>query len=373
MWRWILLVLLVVGLSTVGTVAVQYLPANAASRLTRYPITEGTGASRNGSTLAPKVVLEGDHTFEFGVLPQQAEGRHTWIVRNEGAGNLDLFMKESTCMCTLAKFKDGRGTTVKPGESTEIDLVYQTNTSEGLYEKGATIGTNDPDLPEFKLHVKGHVFPAVMTYPPGGIVNYLRIGNDRDDHVQNLALFSKDRPETKILKISVSNPKQVSVDHEEMSEEDAEKLGIERGDKLTVHVGSGLPLGIFREEVVITTDHPKQPEVKLTVTGKMTGPIATLPNVLVVHNADGKNGTTADVMLSVRNSRPTTFKVVKKPDRLQASVDPTPVKEGRYKLTVTVPPGTPAERIEDDIVLETDHPKAATMTVPLSLWITNSD
>jgi hypothetical protein len=371
--RWIILVVLVVVISSVATVALQYVPASTSSQLDLYPRTSGTGASPKMPGLKPTAVLEGDQFFEFGTLPQQSTGKHAWTVRNEGPGDLELWMKESTCMCTLAKFKDGKGTTVKPGESTEIMLEYQTINSEGLYEKGATIGTNDPALPEFKLHVRGHVYPAVMTYPPGGMVNFLQISNDIEDHVQYVALFSKDRPETKILKVSASNPKEISAEVSDMTKKDAEQMNLEEGRTIAVHVKSGFPLGIFREEVILTTDHPLQPEVKLTVTGKMTGPIAMLPNVLVMHNADGKAGASGEVLLSVRNNRPTTFKVAKKPERLQVGVDPTPVKEGRYRLTVTIPPGTPAERIEDEIVLETDHPKAATMVVPVSIWIANPD
>jgi hypothetical protein len=371
MKRWILLIVLVVGLSGAATLAVSYLPVAGSNN--DIPITLGRSSSTGPK---PKAVLIGANVFEFGTLPQRTTGKHSWTVKNDGQGELEIWMVSSTCSCTLAKFKDGKKAVVKAGDSTEIDLEYETRENNGNYAKGAEIGTNDPDLPSFSLGVKGMVFPAVQTFPADPYINLSSISNDQDDHFTKVAIYSKDRPETKVVKVTTSN-KNVEAIFEPTSPEEIkslpEILGVKSASTVKVNVKSGLSLGLFREEIVITTDHPKQPEIRMMVSGKMIGPVNPVPSSISMHEVYGKAGASTEAMLVVREQRPTKFEVVKKPERLRVEIAPIEgvSAPGRYRMIVTVPPGTTAERIEDEIVLKTDHPKASRLSIPVSIWILN--
>ena len=69
-------------------------------------------------------------------------------------------------MCTIAKLKaEGSQEVVKPGESTEIEVEWKTKDAVGEFSKGVTIGTNDPNRPEFKLNVHGFVHSPVVIVP----------------------------------------------------------------------------------------------------------------------------------------------------------------------------------------------------------------
>jgi hypothetical protein len=368
MKRWIILAVLVVVLSTAATVAVQLMDASPVPGGPAFPVA----ASETARGSKAKAVLEGEPTFYFGTLPQRATGKHAWVVRNEGQSELILHMISSTCSCTLAKFKNGEKAVVPPGETTEIVLEYETRENNGDYEKGAEIGTNDPSLPQFSLHVRGKVFPAVVVYPSNTAI-FGNITNDEDDNRTLLALYSKDRPQTKVLKATSSRPKDLTVDFEPLEKKDAQQLGAEEGGyKLTFHARPGLPLGSFREEVILTTDHPKQPEVKVTVVGKMSGPVNLIPDRLFMHQVNGKTGGRGDMIIAVRGGRETKCEVVKAPKGLEVGIAPAGgTSKGRYKLTVEVPPGTPAREIEGEIVIKTDHPRAATVTAPVSVWVQN--
>jgi len=372
MKRWIVLAVLVVALTSVATVTVQYLPASSGSAATPLiPVANSPSKDAARSGAVPKAVVDGDPVFDFGTKAQQDTGKHAWVVHNEGKADLDLWMISSTCSCTLAKFKNGEKATVKPGETTEIVLEYETRANNGDYEKGAVIGTNDPLLPKFPLHVKGKVYPAVVTYPPGNSVTFSNISNDVDDHMAYVAILSKDRPETQVLKATSSKPEQVLVSYAPMTEEECRELKTPKGVKVSINVKGGLPLGAFREEVVLATDHPKQPEVRLTVAGTMSGPVNLLPGRLILHQVDGKAGGKGEIFVSVRGGRETKLEVASTPSPLQAEITPLEggARKGRYRLTVTIPPGTPSARVEDEIVIKTDHPKADRVIVPVSVWI----
>ncbi len=370
MMRWIILAGLVVVLSGVATVAVTYLPELTASSSTG-PAPVGLGTLSKPKGPQPKAVVETPLTHEFGTLSQRVTGKHKWKVENTGKGTLELWMVSSTCSCTLAKFKNGEKASVAPGENTEIELEFETRENSGEYAKGATIGTSDPDLPSFDLQVHGKVYPAVMTLPPDGVLNYMSISNDKDDHILQAAIFSKDRPETKIIKFKTSNEKEVDVKYEPLSAEDCKDLAIDKGSKVLVNVKGGLPLGNFREEIILTTDHPKQPEVRLVVSGQMSGPINLIPGKLNMHQINSTTGGRGELMISVRNNRETKFEVAHTPKGIQAEVIPVAntSKKGLYRLVLTVPPNMPSQNVEDEILIKTDHPKAIELIVPISLWI----
>ena len=373
MKRWIILIVVVVGLSAAGTLAVQYLPMAGTSGM--LPVALSGTSTKPGPK--PKAVLVGDHVFEFGTLPQRTTGKHSWPVKNEGEGDLEIWMISSTCSCTLAKFKDGKKAVVKPGETTEIDLEYETRENNGEYAKGAEIGTNDPSLPSFSLGVKGKVFPPVVTFPSDPLINLSTISSDQDDHVSHVAVYSRDRPETKVVKVTTSNPN-VVVTQAPISAEELKsippQMQAKGGTTLAINVKSGMTLGLFREEIVVTTDHPKQPELRITVAGKMIGAINLSPQQVVMHDVYSKAGATVESMIIVREQRPTKIEVVSKPEKLKVEVAPIEGGgAGRYRLIVTVPPGSPVERIEDEIVLKTDHPKAGRLTVPISVWVLNAN
>ena len=62
-----------------------------------------------------------------------------------------------------------------------------------------------------------------------------------------------------------------------MTPEEAKPLKVDKGYIVTVTVKPGMPVGDFHEELVIQTDHPKQPEIKITVGGNTFGPISVTP------------------------------------------------------------------------------------------------
>ena len=75
--------------------------------------------------------------------------------------------------------------------------------------------------------------------------------------------------------------------------------------------------------------------------------------------------------LLVQEGRPTSFKVIRKPEKVEVSIAPndTPTRKGQYRLTVTVPPGTPPSLIEDEIIFQTDHPNVGELKVPVNIVV----
>ena len=371
MKRWIILAVLVVVISTTATVAVQYLPLESAPPgELPYP------AATNDSGPKPLAVVDGDLTHRFGMAAQQLIIDKTWEIKNEGQADLVLTKGVIECHCTIAAFdgikiQDSTTLKLKPGEKTKLHLSFETRLGNGPFHKTAEIRTNDPLHTSLNFAADGIVQPSVVLYPPESTINYLEISNDQDDHHGSILLFSPDQPDIQITKLASSRPGQVVATEGPMSADDCKTMKVEKGRRITINVKGDIPLGYFREEVVIKTDHPKQPELKLTVAGKMVGPISASPERVLFKLVHSPQGDTGAVTLTVRGLRPTRFEVERKPEKLDVGVtqlDPSS-PGGQYLLTVTVPPGMPPGDIDDQIVLKTDHPKAGEVKIPVAIRI----
>jgi hypothetical protein len=369
MKRWALLAVLVVAITTTVTVAVQYLPAGSTS-----PGELPFPAPGDSSKPQPLAKVDDDLTHHFGMAAQQVKIEKDWTIRNDGKADLVLTKGPPACSCTIADFANGTDTiTLKPGDETVLHMTFETLANNGPYHKSATVVTNDPTHPTLEFAADGTVRPSVVLYPPEPTINFLEISNDQDEHRGSIMLYSPDQPDLKITELKSSRPGQVVVTEDPMTEADCKALKIAKGHRITINVTGAMPLGLFREEVVIKTDHPKQPEIRLTVTGKMVGPISASPQRLRLVPVYSNQGKTEELKLTVRGLRPTKFEVEKKPDKFQVEIQPVDPGSagGQYLLTVTVPKGFPAGQVMDEIVLKTDHPQAAEVKIPVDVLIKN--
>ena len=361
MLRWIILSVVIVALTAVATLVANFGPS-----------TKSTGAFKvsTNSGPAPKAKVDGDPVYQFGRMSQKTTGKHSWTVRNEGNADLELWMQSSTCQCTIAKFADKQRAIVKPGESTTIDLEWETRDAIGDFEKGATIGTNDPTKPNFTMNVKGLIHQAIVVIPNERVIPMDLVSSDEPKKV-NAVLFAPDQPKLKLTKIATSKPDSLTVTPTPLSESELKPLQVEGGYRLEIEMKPGMPIGAFREEIQIETDNKISPEVKLMVYGTVTGPISVLPERLRLINVTSSRGGSGEVTLLVRGGKPTKFEVASKPEKLDVEIVPseTATLKGRYRMIVTVPPGTPARQIDENIVLKTDNPKASELKIPVSILV----
>ncbi len=376
MLRWIILVVAVVALTAAATLAVQFLPD--AEEASKVAVPEVTGPQ-------PQVVVEGDLDYDFGKMSRFDKASHTWNVKNTGEAPLEVWQEgQTTCSCTAAKL-DGKTKTlfdtnkekskmvVQPGESKTIDLDWHTEKDLGeSYSQAATFGTNDPRRKTFKLTVHGKVYLPVVVMPQA--IEFARgLPNDQP-HQSKLALFSKERPDFKIPKIASSRPGLIVGEARPMTAEEAKQLKVEKGYVVVVVVKPGMPLGVFQDELVIYTDHPKQPEIRIPLGGKMDGPISVTPPGVWLHDVVSRDGASVNLKLTTRAGKETNFKVARKPEKLDVEVVPadTGKTKGHYNLKVKVPPGTAAGKVEGNIVLTTDNPMASELKIPVNILISRS-
>ena len=101
------------------------------------------------------------------------------------------------------------------------------------------------------------------------------------------------------------------------------------------------------------------------------------PDQVVIHDATKALGGSSNVIVWVRGRSGTQIKVAKAPPGLDISFTPVPISAGvagtKFRMAVKVPPGSPAGQIKDEIILTTDHPKAAEIRLPVDVLIQDSN
>jgi hypothetical protein len=104
------------------------------------------------------------------------------------------------------------------------------------------------------------------------------------------------------------------------------------------------------------------------------GPISAIPERLRIPNVTSRDGASRNVTLFVRGGQETHFQVTHKPEKVEVAIAPddTSTLKGRYRMTVKVPPGTPAGPVDDKIILKTNHPKVGELKIPVTIYISRS-
>ena len=369
MKSWIILIVLAVALTAAATVVVPLLSADLTSKDAAYP------APAKADGPAPVAEVVEDLNYGFGTLPHMYSGKHTWTFKNAGAGPLELRGSSKTCSCTTATLfgeHDEKTVTLKPGETMPIDVTFVTKAITDKWSQNVTVGTNDPNRPTIILRVEGAVKPAITTVPADPSISFGVVSNE-DEVVRRVALFSEDRPETKVLKVTASNPALIGAEAIELTPEQAKSLGVQRAYAIEVKLKPSSNLGAFAEEVAIETDHPSRSELRFRVAGKVTGIIAVIPEKITIRGANASDGGTEILRLLSRGQAKVQFTVLRKPDAIDLVIEPITLPEGtkgsQYKMTARLVPGTVPGRVVGEVVLKTDDPKASEVKVPVDVLV----
>jgi hypothetical protein len=377
MRRWILLCVAIVGLSAIIPIALSNMPEAEPPGPVKFPVAE------KARTNLGRALIEGERKFDFGNASTYTEGEREFTVKNVGTGDLTLRSGSSSCYCTVANFSNPDGTAnkeaslvLKPGESSSIKVSWKTKDKPGKFAQRVSVLTSDPSQPEIDFAVTGMIYPPIVTMPDPPAFDLASVNNDEPTTVR-LALASFDKSDFQVTEIIPSNASSVTAEVRPLNDAELSELRFPAGQRVDITVHPSADLGEFAEQVTFKTDHPQMPELATVVRGKRVGPISVAPERIRL-NATSSRGGKMNLLLLVREQEATNFEIASKPDNLEVRIEPldqpsADAKVRRYRLQVEVPPGTPAGATDPnqkvEVVLKTDHPKAQTIAIPVTLVV----
>lgn len=117
---------------------------------------DSSSMAQNDSGLQPRILVS-EEEWDFGKVTQGEKPIHIFIVKNGGEGDLIIEGVKESCPCIEASISTNR---IKPGESAELKVSYDTTDYVGKDEKHIHIYSNDLQVPDkrINLYVEIEVF-----------------------------------------------------------------------------------------------------------------------------------------------------------------------------------------------------------------------
>ncbi len=357
----------------------------------------GTPAAAAHGGPAPRATVDREE-YEFGTLDIRAEGKHEFVFTNRGEGTLLLTSGETSCGCAVSKIEDG---IVAPGESEKVTVTWKADKGEGPFRHTATIQTNDPARPRVTLTVWGRITRVVRPIPSELVLGQIAAGRPASGQVRLLCYLDEPLEIRGCDLVDEETKDQFEVTSEplaadQLQKEDGEGSGsgstggLGSGGKkekperphsgylLKVLVKPGLPLGVFRQTILVRTNLKSVPKVEIPLAGTVVGDISIVgrgwndeTGVLTLGTIVSRWGAERRLVLVSRgpHAKEVEFTLVRtNPDLLV--VDQERLKETRpigdgavtqTPLVIRVPKGSrPADYLGaelGEILIKTTHPQ----------------
>lgn len=316
-----------------------------------------------------------EQSYNFGTMDQQETGKHVFQIANAGSEPLALQVLEASCGCTRVKIKDlewdGKvqkkvpSTIVRlaPGEETGAELQWETAYKSGPFSTQVILRTSDPKHREIKLRVEGEIVPIVELSHSKVIVEEAKTDQET---TASFYVTSTIVDDLQLRQINTSNPL-VTVTFKPMGPDLLKRLSYKSGYMGTIHIAPGMPYGPFKETLVIGTNVPKRPELTVDVIGRVRGVVLLTPweklNFKIIRLGQGG---TLRLFIKIGGDQPVQAKVSKvTPEFIQARVEPLKSGRNRFQLVATVPPDAPGGNIRGAIEIQTTHPTARLIKIPV--------
>src|SRR5208282_3326756 len=333
--KWVFLALIIAVIASV--------PATAQDGMN--PLIPGGNRAPPGR--APKAVVA-NPLYDFGSALEGTMVSHTFTIKNNGQGYLDIRGVKSSCGCTTGNPSKMH---IAPGDESEIAVSFDTHFQKGHQVRTITAVTNDPGNPQVAMTMQGIVKKQVEAQPAE-----ISFGN-----------VKKGTEDTRELVVNDLNPRgpfqvgPVSNSNSSIKVVQGKRPDGKPGALLKVSLLKTMPVGQFDDTIKITTNRvPLQVDVFGTVTGDLNIDPAQVSFGIVPRGQDivrifklSNQGSHPVKVLDVSSSTPAV-------EAIAEAV--TPGKE--YKVTVTLMHGTPDGQLRGNLTIKTDDPDQATLNVP---------
>ena len=120
---------------------------------------------------AAQVISVNPTSFDFGDMKQQQTKTGIVTVTNEGAAMLHILDVKADCGCTVPTLTNNN---LGPGESTEIEIQFNSKKFNGTVIKAVNITSNDPINAVIDIVIKANVHASLLVDPVSQRVGFSR-------------------------------------------------------------------------------------------------------------------------------------------------------------------------------------------------------
>jgi len=313
---------------------------------------------------AAQVIEITPKSYDFGTMQQQ-ETRETFItVTNKGGGLLELKDVHADCGCTVPTLTVDQ---LAPGESTRIDVTFNSKRFHGNVVKTVQITSNDPVNPVVDFMITADVQTSLIISPASQRLGFTRevVGSVQSDRI-TFEATNQDK-----LEISAGDTRKGIFHVRAVNDLD----GDPRKAALEVTLGKDAPAGMLHDRVRVKTNVPDNESVDIDLA-------ASRYDLLTASPAEVNFRYKSRFKIGVRVAPEGDLKAFKITGaeidlpEIKVVVDETiPNKETMIRLTgAPVAADDPRAvathgRIEGTLTIHTDLPELPTLTVPVRYMV----
>lgn len=307
----------------------------------------------------PKAIV-GEPVHDAGTVAPGHQIVHDFVIENQGAAPLEITDVRPACGCTVAQFDRS----IAPGASGKVHAVLDTSTFAGAIAKGVTVLTSDPARPRLELTIKAQVEPHLMVNP--GYARFLQ-PQLSDPGVVEQRIWTKSFDQLEILEVTSPYPF-LTVTHERIAgAEDRHEDGVGAQHELTFVLDyAEAPVGALGDYVVVKTNHPVQPEVKIPVSGFVRPLMVVTPTSAEFGAVEmGEDGAFGSLILKHYGATPLEIRAAES-SVPGVEVEVVPVTEGsEFRVRVQLTPEMAKGAFDGVIRLSTNQARKPTLEIPL--------
>ncbi|MEM8929738.1 MAG: DUF1573 domain-containing protein [Acidobacteriota bacterium] len=308
-----------------------------------------------GPKAVPKAPIE-----DFDIVPKGSVIEHAFEIKNDGTAPLVITDVRPSCGCTVVNYDE----TIAPGATGQIQSAVDTTDFSGPISKSIAVFTNDPENPKLQLVVKAKVKPFVGVKP--GYARYVYVKGEEIRPLPQV-VYSADGADFDILEVKAP------YDYLKVGHRTAE--GEERFDKaegpqhmIDIELGENAPIGALRQYVEVVTNHPKQPVVRIPISGFVRPRAHITPQKLDFGKLQG------ETLPLRRTFHLTNFgtneiqiqKIDTGVDGMVAEVEKSKRQPGhRFQLKLTLGPEMPKGSFDTIVRVHTNDPQNPIVELPL--------
>lgn len=293
---------------------------------------------------------------DVGAYSKGARISHDFLIRNDGNALLLVTDARPSCGCTVADFDK----TISPGKVGKVRVEVDTSAFSGPIAKGVTVFTNDPLMPQFQLVLRANIALTITAKP--GYARFLIVQNDSAASESVQVLSAADGTPFDVLRAD-TNVVGLKVTYAQATE--AQRLPNVSGKQwvLRMVLSSDAALGPLADHVYVTTNHPRQKQVDIPVSGFVRPPLAATPSEAEFGSAEAPMGR---IVIVHNFSTPSIVLTSVESDTKGVDVYLEPVEPGReYNIKIALQTTVAKGPLNAKVTVHTDSKKVPVLVIPV--------
>ena len=298
------------------------------------------------------------YAWDFGSVEQGEQKEHSFKCRNVGNADLVISKVDTSCGDCLAPIAGQQ--VIRPGGEGEIKVLLLTSDQTLSVAKNLYVTSNDPVSPVVQLAVTGYVQPNQLPIAPQAVV----FGMLHRSETQTRKLYIPSLPEEglKITSVTCDSPHVVTVVSSSTESNHP-------GYFVTVTLSPCAPIGPIKANILIVSNHPKQPTAKVPVTATIRSDLDLDRDMFFFGFVKKGQDRKMDITISTIGKKPLTIgKISSSLSYVAVNIAPSTENKG-FIITASLKPEAPVGNIRGDISISTNDPDQPEIKVPVYAYI----